>query len=74
MERARALAVGGQGPAGEGPLEALRVSEPQSPVSVKRGGGINRGEDRGTLQPLEKKSRRPNTVLKRIYSTYAVSE
>ena len=44
-EQARALAVGGQGPAGEGLLEALRVSEPPSPVSIKRGGGKNRGED-----------------------------
>ena len=35
----------GQGPAGEGLLEALRVSEPLSPVSIKRGGGKNRGED-----------------------------
>lgn len=68
------LAAGGQGSAGEGWLETLRVSEPQSPVSTKWGGGINRGEDQDALQSLEKKSRRPNTVLKCIYSTYAVSE
>lgn len=44
-ERSRALAAGGQDSAGEGWLEALGVSEPQSPVSVKWGGGINREED-----------------------------
>lgn len=32
------------------------VSEPQSPVSIKRGGGINRGEDREALQSLERKA------------------
>lgn len=70
----RALAAGGRGSAGEGRLETLGVSEPQSLVSIKWGGGINRGKDREALQSLEKKSRRPNTVLTCIYSTYAISE
>lgn len=68
------LAAGGRGAAGEGQLETLRVSEPQSPVSIKWGGGINRGEDQDAPQSLQKKSRRPNTVLKCIYSTYAIFE
>lgn len=70
----RVLAAGGRGSAGEGRLEALRVSESHSPASIKWGGGINRGEDREALQSLEKKSRRPNTVLTCIYSTYAILE
>lgn len=46
-EGPRVLAAGGLGSSGEG-LETL-VSETQSPVSIKWGGGINRGEDREAL-------------------------
>lgn len=73
-QAARVPAAGGRGAAGEGRLEALRVSETQSPVSVRWGGGINREEGQDALQSLEKQSRKPNTALKCIYSTYAVLE